>query len=247
MLILAAFGVLGFIGLHVYQNHNESKLKSCLTDLLTAEELQNISIEVKNRGSKPLLQGTLNQKQQQTLVDKLQGQCGTTEIHNFMQPPQSNSNEAAAFQLSIDNYNQTILLQGQVQSKSLKQALIRLVASSYPNMAVSEMLQVDKTATINEIEENLALVLTQIHSIEMAKITLKPAEITLEGLVRDKVIENEVVSQFALLFEPKIKINNQLERVLKNKSLFDDQFLETEDISVPAIEIDLPEIDKPKN
>ena len=240
---LIIISLMTWLGIQAKNSYQESQSLKCVVSVLSTEQQRKLSIDFSGRANSPVLTGSFTIQEQQTIMQKIKQNCSHLQPENFMKVPKPKKAKTSEVTIEIDKYNQTVLIKGVVSDNDMHQRVLDVVTGNFSQMTVNQMLQVDKTLEPNNLEDGLALALTQVEPIEMANLTLSASEIILRGLIRDKDVEAKVINQYQLLFEPEINVINKLERVIKNKSLFDDEFLIEDKIKLPEIEIELPEIE----
>ncbi|HHL31561.1 MAG TPA: hypothetical protein ENJ41_03170, partial [Oceanospirillales bacterium] len=100
----------------LFQNHRlrsaEKDRAECINKLLIAKHIDGVEVDYHNRGTSPVLQGTIAADKKQLLWQTLNNQCGISEFQDFINVIKDKHLTKTWLNFSIDNVNNIITLTG---------------------------------------------------------------------------------------------------------------------------------------
>jgi hypothetical protein len=222
----------------LFQNHRlrsaEKDRAECINNLLIAKHIDGIEVDYYNRGTSPVLQGTITADKKQLLLQTLNNQCGISEFQDFINIIEDKHLTKTWLNFSIDNINNIITLLGTVATQNQLDDILEGFANSLPELSIAHDVSVDESISNNDFAMTITLVLATLTDVQMADITLGNGEIIIKGLVRDRIQEKLLMDKLQSMFSGEKKIINQLEQVVENDS--DRQELEFKLAPLPQLQ-----------
>ena len=194
----------------------EKKIAQCINEILNKAKIDTIEVETKNRGTSPIIKGMISKQDKNKALRLLKGQCGITELQDFVEIKTTTKALRPWLNFKIDNVNNIITVAGQVHSQSeLDDVLASFVTND--NKTIVHSLSVDEHIPASDYAIYITLIMVSIENIQLADISINNGNITLKGLVRDKIREKETLSKLQQIFIDEMAIINQLELVVKQR------------------------------
>jgi len=196
--------------------NTEKKIALCINKILDDAKIDAIDIETKNRGTSPIIKGMVSKQNKNKALGLLKGQCGITELQDFVEIKTIPKTLQPWLNFKIDNVNNIITISGQLHSQSELEDTLASFATN--DKTIVHSLSVDEHIPTNDdYAVYVTLIMASIENIQLADITINNGNITLKGLVRDKIRETETLLKLQQIFIDEMTITNQLELVVKHQ------------------------------
>ena len=215
--------------------YDEKQLHQCITNVLAKEKVESITASTQNRGKKPILKGAISESQKNKLFAKLYKQCGIKEIQDFVEISNPGKSVHSSLNFQIDHVNNIINIAGIANNQndidnvlnSFRTAIVNNMPTSDIPWTLSPDISINKLASQIDFSVTITLLFSAIDNIKLTDILIENNQLTLKGLVRDKVSKNETSKKIEQLFNDEFTIINELEIVIKHQ------------LEKPLIKIDL--------
>ena len=195
--------------------NTEEQIAQCINTILDDAKFNAIDIETKNRGNSPIIKGIVSKQDKGKALSLLKGQCGITELQDFVEIKAITKVLQPWLNFKIDNVNNIITVSGQVHSQSELDDILASFATN--DKTIVHSLSFAQHIPANDYAVYVILIMASIENIQLADITINNGNVTLKGLVRDKIREKETLSKLQQIFIDEMKIINQLELVVKHR------------------------------
>ncbi|MBL4660740.1 MAG: hypothetical protein JKY19_10320 [Alcanivoracaceae bacterium] len=195
--------------------NTEKKIAQCINKILDDAKIDAIDIDTKDRGSSPIIKGIVSKQHKAKVLSLLKGQCGITELQDFVEIKTITKVLHPWLNFKIDNVNNIITVSGQVHSQSELDDILTSFATN--DKTVVHNLSVNELISASDYAIYSTLIMASADNIQLADITINKGEIILKGLVRDKIRERETLLKLQQIFTDEMTIINQLELVVKHR------------------------------
>ncbi len=213
------FSLFSLIGIVLFLNQKEQSLssKSCVLKLLADNGIENSAVI--EHGNQVILKGSAD-KQTRYKINNLSFEtCGTIEIIDDLVLNENNTKHQSWLQFEVDDVNELVTIHGKVKNQKQMKEVLTLFKENFPNKTIAHDLELDVfTRRKNSIINHLTYLLPLIKPIKVARINLTEKSIKLEGLVRNKKRQDDVMNPLNLIFANEVKIENNIETVIKDKT-----------------------------
>ena len=229
------FSLFSLLGIVLFLNQKEQSLssKSCVLKLLADNTIETSAVV--EHGNQIILKGSVD-KQTKYKINNLSFEtCGTIEIIDGLVLNENNTKHQSWLQFEVDDVNELVSIHGKVKNQKQMKEVLTLFKENFPNKTIAHDLEIDVLINRkNSIISHLTYLLPSIKPIKVAQINLTENSIKLEGLVRDRKRQDGVINTLNLIFANEVKIENNLETVIKDKN------------AIKSLEFDLPPIPLPE-
>ena len=212
----------------IYKYRSHKQRENCISLLAQSEQ---ISMDTSNNSI--ILSGSTNIDNHETIVQLINKQCQNITIQNSIKIETKLKLAESWLTFKIDHVNNKVSVFGIVNSQDDIDNILSSFSESLPNMSIAYEIDLNKNVNDKDFAVSILLILTAIDEIKLIDISLQKQNLTIKGLARDKLREQQTLMKLNQIFEGEYNIINQLELVINNKP--DIEKLKFEKIPLPKL------------
>ena len=228
---LLSFVILLLLYLFI-KTQSQASQQKCIEQFLQNNEIYTVSVENKNK--QLALLGSALELEKEELLNYTKNKCLLTDFIDNIETFKNLYPSKAWLNFTVDNYNNTLTIEGVLPSLLEKKHLKQLFLAHFPNKKISTKLSIQYNLEKTQFEEHLSFILASLGELQLLDITLTRHMVIIKGLARDNYRAQQTLNKLHTFFDGILKINNQIDSVVNTPIEFNP--IEIEKMQPPKLE-----------